>query len=438
MKWVLLTFLTLLALVGSEEQERLGLNSFRAQDVLAESGEAIYIPSVFADWGEQVTASVGEVSFPVFVVEFQDVKYKTSKVSQEELARWIFDTNADSVAGYYETASHGRMELTGDVYEYTAKGNMADYENNAALEGLLMEILEFYNEEIDFSRYDRNGDSVLDAVAVSVPSGNNAAFWWAGTHKWYENWEYSVDGLYLMNYIISDEQPYENSRTYYVGTLRHELGHCLGLPDYYKYSYTGTDYEGLHGLAGKELMDDSEGDFCQFSKLQLGWLTKDQVQIMPWYAERATFWLPSAAEGGCILIFPRGQKPDLQGEYFLVEYNTPEGNQEGVIGQGGVRIFHAEAEVFTEDGYYYAYKYNNFSPFYDDSNNGRRVLKLVNDGKGFYREGDIVTFENTGAEEGNFGWYTEDGNVSDCGFSVEIGQLDEENGCMEITIAWDK
>ena len=399
---------------------------------IAESAEE-YIRPVFADWdGGQVMTSVGEVRFPVFMVEFQDIKYRDDRVSQEELEKWIF-TGADSVAGYYQVSSQGRLDMDGDVYFYTAQGDMEDYETDEALEELILEIFEYYDDEVDFSIYDRNGDYCMDALVISVPSGGDEDFWWGAQHSWYYNWEYEIDGIYLMNYIINDEQPYSNQKRYFLATLEHELGHCMGLPDYYKYSYEGMDYEGMNGIAGKERMDDSEGDFCQFSKLQLGWLKESQVQIMPEDADRETFYLPPVHEGGCLLVFKKGEKPDYQGEYFVVEYNTPVGLQKGLFRDGGVRILHVQAEILKDEYGYCEYKYNNYSPYYDESNEGIRILKLVNDGKGFYQEGDVATFENTGGEDGNFGWYTEDGGIGDPGFSIRIGEV-LKNGTIEVEI----
>ena len=120
-----------------------------------------------------------------------------------------------------------------------------------------------------------------------------------------------------------------------------------------------------------------------------------------------------------------------------MEYNTPEGLQAGLFREGGVRILHVQAEIMKDEAGYYWYKYNNLSSYYDESNEGIRILKLVNDGKGFYLEGDVVTFENTGGEEGNFGWYTEDGEIRDPGFSIRIGEL-QEDGSMEVEVVWDE
>lgn len=398
--------------------------------------EPVYIESVYASWDNYLMPSVGEAGIPVFMVDFPDVAYRDTQVEPEELEKWIFKGEY-SVASYYNVSSDGRLKIDGDIYYYTAEDPMEAYETGEALEALIQEVLAFFDDEVDFSQYDKNEDGYLDCLILSVPTGGNADFWWSAQHIWYANPEYEIDGVGLMRYIVNNEQPCPESRYYFVGALEHELGHCMGLPDYYKYEYTGTDYEGLHGYAGKERMDDSEGDFSQFSKLQLGWLATRDVRIMPDSADRATFYLPPVKDRGCLLIFPKGKKPDFQSEYFLVEYNTPEGLQKNLFSEGGVRVLHVQAEVMRDVYGYYDYKYSNYSPFYDTSNNGIRILKLVNDGKGFFQEGDIVTYENTGAEKGNFGWYTKDGGITEPGFQIRIGELNPY-GLMEIEVIWDE
>ena len=78
--------------------------------------------------------------------------------------------------------------------------------------------------------------------------------------------------------LWDDEQSYADTMDYYLGTLAHEYGHCMGLPDYYKYGLR-ENFKATMGDAGLERMDESEGDFCPLSKLLLGWYTPASVQI---------------------------------------------------------------------------------------------------------------------------------------------------------------
>ena len=388
------------------------------------AGGDAYIEPVFADWGSQVTPSVGTVCFPFFSVEFQDVKYTSDKASQEELTEWIF-TGEDSVAAYYEEASYGRLHLEGDVYTYTAQGTITSYEDNTGYERLIMEVLTYFDDEVDYSRYDANGDNVIDAVVISVPSGGDVDFWWAFQLNWYQNPDFTVDGLSVMNYVVNDEQPYEQIKDTYKSTLEHELGHCMGIPDLYKYD-AERSWEGMEGIAGIERMDESSGDFSQFTKLQLGWLRREQVMVMPPHAQSVSYLLPPAHEGGCILIFPEGKTADFQSEYLLIEYNMSAGLMADVISeaQAGVRILHVCADIMEDmDGYYY--RYENYSPYYDHSDEGRRLLSLVNDRK-FYHTGDIVSYERTGGAEGKFGWYSGRKEVADPQLAVYIGEVRDD------------
>ena len=78
--------------------------------------------------------------------------------------------------------------------------------------------------------------------------------------------------------LWDDEQSYADTMDYYLGTLAHEYGHCMGLPDYYKYGLR-ENFKATMGDTGLERMDESEGDFCPLSKLLLGWYTPASVQI---------------------------------------------------------------------------------------------------------------------------------------------------------------
>jgi M6 family metalloprotease-like protein len=88
-------------------------------------------------------------------------------------------------------------------------------------------------------------------------------FWYGCQATWYLYEDYQLDGVKVDDYIINDAQPYADNISEYNSVLVHEIGHSMGLPDYYKYN--SDDWEGLKGEAGYERMDDAIGDFCSFS-----------------------------------------------------------------------------------------------------------------------------------------------------------------------------
>ena len=262
-------------------------------------------------------------------------------------------------------------------------------------------------------RYDTDNPFITGETAISAhrsgagdyPEETLAAF-----RGCVGNPDFAVDGVRPFNYIINDAQPDADgwSMDYYVSVLCHEFGHCLGLPDYYYLDLnaeeTSDEADGLKGAAGLEMMDDMEGDYSQFSRLMLGYLDPESVQIYRGGEEE--FLLTSAQRGGGCLILPRdgmGSRAKLLwGEYFLVEYNTGDGNLSWYADEDfGVRIFHVNAETVR-----YGDGTRGFT--YDDalygSVDGRRVLRLVREAEDYLTGGEVVDSDTPG-----FAWYDAEG-----------------------------
>ena len=73
---------------------------------------------------------------------------------------------------------------------------------------------------------------------------------------------------------------------------------------------------------------------------------------------------------------------------------------------------------------------DNYSPVYDSTNNGRRILRLVNNGNGFYRDGDVIGGTATG-----FGWYDNNGQLTiDTGYMITVDSVSEDQKNCTITI----
>lgn len=359
-----------------------------------------YIPPAMAEWGAHTTPSLGELRVPVFMIEFQDAVFGENSMLGEELEQAIFSQDQkNSMTCFYDRASYGNLQISGELFSYTAQKEIADYETEEGYEELSMEVLCAFDDQIDYTDYDQDQDGIIDAYILCVPPGGDVDFWYGCQATWYQHRKFEVDGVKPLYYVICDSQPDRSDMEYFMETLQHELGHCMGLPDYYK--YYSEDDEGLNGLAGYEMMDDMLGDFSQFSKLQLGWLRSDQVQVYG-YGQEEEFILPSSQKGGCIVIFPgKFGERGYQSEYFVVEYNTPEGNFEGLFDEeeAGVRILHVQAEYAPSAANVF-YRYENFGDDYDTSETGIRFVRLVNDGNGYYQAGDSVTLGEAGME-----WY---------------------------------
>ena len=403
-----------------------------------------YIDSVFATPGWRGThmSSVGHIAFPVFIVDFPDGLYDVLKLPEETLRDWIF-TGDDSTAAFYDASSSHRLHMNGDIYYYTTQNSLSYYENAPdGIDGLVAEIVEYFDDEIDFGKYNKDGDIFTDSFVIAYPFWEDRMdpqFWCPSYHQ-ISSSLIIADNTVVPNYIVMwgayNDLSDNSIKEYVINMLKHELGHAFGLPDYYISNYDDhtLSEDGMPDPAGVELMNGireedfvrigSHGEFSQFSKLQLGWLTWEQVQIMSADADRETFLLPPAAKGGCLLIFPEDKEPDFQSEYFLLEYITPDGEWAKYIRQGGVRLLHIQAKL------------NVLSNDYEHTSTN--LITLVN-GDDFYHTGDIITFESTGAEQGNFYWHGDKFNGDNVtavnpGFSIQIGETQADNGYIQIEV----
>ena len=383
------------------------------------------------------TPAAGTLRLPVFMVSFRDVRFAPLSLSRGRLQSLLFEReNPESLAAYAYAASYGRLALEGEVYSYTAREDRADYESEEeGFEKLAMEVLTAFDDEIDYAALDGDGNGAIDAFALTIANPSlgglfgesEAGFWWGCQATWWIHGDFRVDGVRPGRYIINDAQPSLLERDYFVEELAHELGHCMGLTDYY---VPDADYDadGLNGVAGVEMMDEMTGDYCQFSKLMLGWLRDDQVQV--YGGQPREFLLPSAQrEGGCLIIPREADKSGFTREYFLVEYNTAEGNMADVLSRRdeGVRVFHVDAR--TEINYWgeRAFRNENGSLRYGDGSRWR-VLRLVNDGRGYFKPGARVNADTPG-----FGWYDLLGREAvDPG--VEVRFAGYAGGCARIVV----
>lgn len=403
---------------------------------------------------------VGETKILLFVVDFPDCT-RSESLTAEAIHERTFgpeDRSSDaypleSISAFYSRSSYGRLQMQGDVYIYSAKesinnyvnhpivyydrnGNRVEEANYDGTDKLLNEIMYAYDNEIDFSQYDTDGNRIIDTILLALPDSAGEENWWPCSGGYYGN--LTFDGVRGGNLCFGGWDL--KDRAGFNSTWTHELGHAMGLPDYYRYeNYYNTaedDYgRGLSGDAGWLTMDDALGDMSAFDKLMFGWYTEQEVQV--YTGGTQTFTLQSSQHAPSCLLIPRGDLNNYLSEYFLIESVTPDennymgftyGQEFKMFRRGGIRILHCNAEI--ANGWWGPeFKWNNYGLYYDSSNEKQRVLRLVNNFNGFFRQGDKISSSVRG-----FAWYDQSGyQTVDPGITVSVDSLSD--GTAVITVA---
>ena len=386
--------------------------------------------------------SHGTAKAVIFYVDFPDCKYsyepdldyvRQISFGSEDTADLSFPF--ESMAAFYKRSSKGALSLEGDVFRYTAQKSIADYSLDHG--SLLVECLTALDDSVNFSQFDGNGDGCIDVSIINVPNSGYDSYWWPAANAEGWNRKTTVDGVKI-GHMISGTESIDASDDHntFSYTLLHEMGHAMGLPDYYVYS----GGQGMAGTAGWEDMDDSMCDMGALSKLLLGWYKTDQVNVFDRAYGSQTFVLKNSQsnEGNCVII-PNGSiEADYNCEYFIMEYNTPDGNNSFVRdiylnNSSGLRIFHADTEVYLPQSRYTGYLYDNFNnPNFDA---GRRIVRLVNSASGTYEENYFHTGDVVDSSVPGFAWYDDyEQETIDPGVTVTVDSIDGDECIVTISV----
>lgn len=376
----------------------------------------------------------------VFYVDFPDCPYKYEPATAE-IEKAVFgaeDTENknypfESISAFYNRSSKGNLKLNGKVFRYTAKENKSAYEGDIYHVNLINEVFEAFKDSEDFTQFDANKDNIIDATLISVPTDAGDDNWWPSAGQYGGANDFKVDGMSVGHVIVGNAQ-IESKTDYknFTSSYLHEMGHCMGLPDYYLYNGE-KDFEGLHGSAGYEMMDETNADFSAVSKLMLGWYKKEQVVIYNPETKTQTFTLNNAQKenGNCIII-PCGKLEDnYYSEFLIVEYTTLDVNNSRLKKDywwkstgAGVRVFHVEGTVTDNIGWKY-WKYASGENEATNNDAGRRFIRIIDDTDtdNLYHAGDVIDGSISG-----FKWYAEDGTQSvDTGLKITVDSMEGDN-----------
>jgi len=279
---------------------------------------------------------------------------------------------------YFEELSNGLFSVQGQVYGYAALSrNEVVYTGGTSLtcqssnpyntlncNGLfstpaidsmqagLREALSLLDGAIDFSQYDADGNGIVDLAVFLHPAVDGAC---NTTHLWSHRFVLRSEFVtndpalgggfvrvrdYILQSGVGGATTCDGTEYMPVGTVAHETGHGLGLPDLYD---TGGATEGIGrwGLmgAGNFSSANSPSRMEAWSLNELGWVSLAPISVGGTYS-----FDPAPLSDTAFVV--QVADPNLRGEYFLLENRQAVQSDSALIrihGGGGLLVWHVDA-----------------------------------------------------------------------------------------------
>ena len=313
---------------------------------------------------EGLTPSTGDVNLLLIPIEFKDVDVKLEKAVLEKAFNSENDVDVEwySVREYYKLSSYGNLNLSFDILDSFVPANNSSYYERMdyikASADLACEALSYYENSIDYSKYDSNNDGYIDGIQFiynkPVDKTGRANLWWAYTY-YFDKEDITFDSLKIKGYVLSGyDFLKDNNQQYNTHTYIHETAHLFGIDDYYDYYPTAGATKG--GLAGGDMMDNTIGDHNAFTKALLGW---NEGKVIKTSKQSITIELKAFSISGDYLILSNdfNENKGVLQEYFIVEYYTPThlNEMDKIFNINGIRVLHIVADT-KKDG---SFKYDN-------------------------------------------------------------------------------
>ena len=288
----------------------------------------------------------GEVPALVILVEYQDVKMKTPKAKSYFQRALTEDGFSDyggtgSAHEYFFTNSSGQFSPQFDVYgPITLKNGQRYYGGNDASGSdkapheMVIEACEQLDDEVDFTRYDANGDGYIDNVFVFYAGygenegGGEDCVW---PHAWNIEKDAKIhksfDGVKLDRYACTNEFARHLMKPDGIGTFVHEYSHVLGLPDLYETTYsTGACTPGAWSVLDVGPYNNNSRtppNYSAFERYAMGWLLPGRMGL------NETIELEPISNNVAYKV--NTSRPN---EFFLIEKREQIGNDKYLPGNG--------------------------------------------------------------------------------------------------------
>ncbi len=300
----------------------------------------------------------GEGKIAVFLIQFPDYKNDNPDATAEYynklyFSKELFDSATkylplySSVATFYKEQSYGKLNLSGQVFDwYTAKHERSYYDSYENKKELVMEAIAYYEAQgVDFSKFDGDKNKELDAVIFHFAGPVDTEM----DEPWYGGVEYSSHigktktGQEVNSFIQIDNSVNKaaGNAIFLRRTIFHELLHALGMDDLY-----GRAWFGLTPV--DDLVSDNSDIINPYYKMLLGWTEKVTLVTSNVSDIKLNLW---EDVGETIIV--TNEYNGIFDELYLIACTEPESPE--------VRIYHVDARL-SADGKAFLYRNMTYSP----------------------------------------------------------------------------
>lgn len=343
--------------------------------------------SKYSYYGTSSCPSIGTPKILIVPVWFSDsYNYITNKDNVRNDIESAYlgtseETGWHSVSSFYNTESFGQLTLTGTVSPWYECGKASTYYYDdgdgytSKTVNLVKSAVTWYkaNHETDLSSFDTDEDGFIDGVILiygapdyvamgnysasnlwaytywtAASKSNNGpvanAFFWSSYDFLYSSGSTALSRTGLTSYGSGDT----TNCIIDSHTFIHEMGHVLGLPDYYDYGGAGSP------ALGSTMQDLNIGGHDPYSRFALGWASAyhpketQKIELKPFEESGQLIALSISSSTFGTPFY----------NYILIELYTPTGVNEfdseyrytgrrRCLTNYGIRIWHVDSRLYS-------------------------------------------------------------------------------------------
>lgn len=298
----------------------------------------------------------GKKKFLLVLVEFSDLSFKVENPHDafDNLMNepgYSANGATGSARDFYYDNSHGVFEPVFDVFGPVKLEKKRAYYGGNDEEGhdkkpeeAVRDAVAMLDAEVDFSQYDLDDDGNVDLVYMiyagmgEADGGDDDSIW---PHQWdlrYGGISLVLDGKRVGRYACGSELDASGDIDG-IGTVCHEFGHAMGLPDFYDTDYDSNGQS--RTLLGYSTMDVGSYNnggrtppyFNIEERIILGWLNNTAIRELRKDGEYTLEPLDNNVA--------YKTSTDMEGEYFVYECRTPTG-WDRYIPAPGLIVYHVD------------------------------------------------------------------------------------------------